>query len=50
MVTSYLLNNGGVTIFMTQNVIMNIQTLSPGFDVIHTLIVFIELKKNDMTF
>ena len=49
-VTSYSLNNGGAMIFLPKNSIMNIQTLSPAFDVIHTLIALIELYKNYMTF
>ncbi len=49
-VTSFLLNNGGAMIFLPKNSIMNIQTLSPAFDVIHTLIALIELYKNYMTF
>ena len=49
-VTSYSLNNGGAMIFLPKNSIMNIQTLSPGFDVMHTLIALIELYKNYMTF
>ena len=36
MVTCYSLNNGGATIFLSKNSIMSIQTLSPGFHVIHT--------------
>ena len=50
MVTSYSLNNGGAMIFWPKNSIMNIQTLSPEFDFIHTLIALIELYKNYMTF
>jgi hypothetical protein len=50
MVRSYSLNNGGALFFLPKNSIMNIQTLSPGFDVIHTLIALIELYKNYMTF
>ncbi len=49
-VTSYSLNNGGAMIFLPKKSIMNIQTLSPAFDVIHTFIALIELYKNYMTF
>ena len=49
-VPSYSLSNGGAMIFLPKNSIMNIQTLSPAFDVIHTLIALIELYKNYMKF
>ena len=50
MVTSYSLNNGGTSIFLSKNSIMDIQTRSPGFDDIHPLIAFIPVYSNDMTF
>ena len=43
MVTSYLLKTEGTSIFWTSKWRMNIQTLSPGFDVIHQCICLIGL-------
>jgi hypothetical protein len=49
-VTSYSQNNGGTSIFLSENLIMNIQTLSPAFDVLHQRLCFIELYQNTVTF
>ena len=49
-VTSYSQNNGGTSIFLTKNLIMNIQTKTPVLHVIHALVAFITSNANDMTF
>ena len=50
MVTSYLLNNEGPSLFSTSQSIMSIQTHPPVFDVIHQYIATIMLYTNSMTF
>ncbi len=48
-VTTYLQNNGGTSIVLSKNMVMNIQTLLPAFDVIHQCLCFIKLYQNTMT-
>ncbi len=50
IVTSYSQNNGGTLIFLSENLIMNIQTLSLAFNVIHQHLCFIKLYQNAVTF
>ncbi len=49
-VTSYSQNNRGTSIFLSENLTMNIQTLLPTFDVIHQRLCFIKLYQNAVTF
>jgi hypothetical protein len=49
-VTSYSQNNEGTSIFLSSDLIMNIQSLSPAFDVIRQPLCLIEIYQNNMTF